>query len=725
MADRVKGITIQIGGDTAGLSKALSGVNRDLRATQSQLKDVERLLKLDPTNTELLAQKQRLLGQSVQQTKEKLAALREADRQAQEQLRSGKLGSEQYDALRREVVATTAELNRQESQLKSSHTALQQLGAACESIGGKARQLARATAAVSAASAGLLTAAVTSAAGFEDSFAKLSTLLDESVTDVDDYRQRLLAASDETGVAAADMAEGVYSAISASVDSADAIAFTVDAIRLAKGGFTDTAKAVDVLTTAINGYGLSASEAGAIGDLLITTQNLGKTTVDELAASMGKVIPVASAAGFGLEELSTGYAVLTQNGIATAEAGTYLKAMLNELTKAGGVTDKTLRELTGQGFAALKAEGRSTTEILGLLSESAQADGKTLKDLFGSVEGGSAAMVLARGAGEEYDAVLQQMTASAGATDKAFGKVTGTASQKLKKGLNELKNAGIELGAQLLPLVEKAAAAVQQLAGWLSGLDGTGQTVLVGLAAFIAVLAPAAQAVGVLTQAAGVLNAVLMANPIGLIIGLLAALGAALLLCSDDNESFLADLRQIWSGVQQVLGGVLTFLQGVFTGDWQAVWDGLAEIVKGAVTAVTGLLRTLGESLQAGINKLLEWLGLADKVSVGPSEYAAAMQARAAQARGQAHTVGKAPVTQLPMMAKGGTLLRGSAIVGEAGPELLTVNAGYTTVTPLSGDRPQPGTTVQLQASFYGYTHAQGAAVVRDLNRQLGRLYGV
>ena len=101
------------------------------------------------------------------------------------------------------------------------------------------------------------------------------------------------------------------------------------------------------------------------------------------------------------------------------------------------------------------------------------------------------------------------------------------------------------------------------------------------------------------------------------------------------------------------------------------------------------------------------------------------MQARAAQARGQTRTGGKAPVTQLPMMAKGGTLLRGSAIVGEAGPELLTVNAGYTTVTPLSGDRPQPGTTVQLQASFYGYTHAQGAAVVRDLNRQLGRLYGV
>ena len=99
-------------------------------------------------------------------------------------------------------------------------------------------------------------------------------------------------------------------------------------MKLAKGGFTDGAKAVDVLTTAINGYGLQAEDATRVSDLLITTQNLGKTTVDELASSMGPVIKMADNANFSIGELSAAYALMTKNGIATAESGTYLKQML-------------------------------------------------------------------------------------------------------------------------------------------------------------------------------------------------------------------------------------------------------------------------------------------------------------------------------------------------------------------------------------------------------------
>ena len=130
----------------------------------------------------------------------------------------------------------------------------------------------------------------------------------------------------------------------------------------------------DRLTTAINGYGMKAEDATRISDLLITTQNLGKTTVDELASSMGTVIPVANSVNFGIEELSASYAQLTKNGIATAESGTYLKAMLSELGKSGSITDETLRELTGKGFAQLKAEGTATTDILNLLDEAAKKD---------------------------------------------------------------------------------------------------------------------------------------------------------------------------------------------------------------------------------------------------------------------------------------------------------------------------------------------------------------
>ena len=169
------------------------------------------------------------------------------------------------------------------------------------------------------------TAITKMAVDYETSFAKVSTLLDKNIVDYDKYKNDILDASSESKIAVDEFSEAVYSSISAGVDQTKAIQFTTDAMKLAKGGFTDGAKAVDVMTTAINGYSLSADDATKISDMLITTQNLGKTTVDELAASMGKVIPIASSVNFGMDELSASYAQLTKNGIATAEAGTYLK----------------------------------------------------------------------------------------------------------------------------------------------------------------------------------------------------------------------------------------------------------------------------------------------------------------------------------------------------------------------------------------------------------------
>lgn len=156
------------------------------------------------------------------------------------------------------------------------------------------------------------TAATKMAVDYESSFAKVSTLLDANVVNYQEYKNQLLDASSESKIAIDEFSEAVYSSISAGVDQTKAISFTTDAMKLAKGGFTDGAKAVDVLTTAINGYNLKSSDATRISDLLITTQNLGKTTVDELASSMGTVIPVASSVNFNINELSASYAQLTK-----------------------------------------------------------------------------------------------------------------------------------------------------------------------------------------------------------------------------------------------------------------------------------------------------------------------------------------------------------------------------------------------------------------------------
>lgn len=347
---------------------------------------------------------------------------------------------------------------------------------------------------------GLLTgvgiAAGKMAMDFESSFAQVSTLLDSNVVNFTDYKNQLLDASTESKIAVGEFSDSVYESISAGVDQTKAIGFTTDAMKLAKGGFTDGAKAVDVLTTAINGYGLKTEDATKISDMLITTQNLGKTKVDELAASMGTVIPVANGANFEINELSAAYAQLTKNGIATAESGTYLKSMLSELTTYGSKTDKALRELTGKGFAGLKEEGKSTTDILSLLGENAEKSGMTLKDMFGSAEAGSAALVLMKGDGAEYDEMLRAMGDSAGATQEAFDKIDTTPAEQLKGALNALKNEGIKLGVELIPVVTKIAGGLTKVADAFNNLSEEQRENIIKWGALALVAGPALKLVG-------------------------------------------------------------------------------------------------------------------------------------------------------------------------------------------------------------------------------------
>lgn len=334
------------------------------------------------------------------------------------------------------------------------------------------------------------------AVDFESSFAKVSTLLDSNVVDFGQYKNELINASSDSKIAVDEFSEAVYSSISAGVDQTKAIEFTKNAMKLAKGGFTDGAKAVDVLTTAINGYNMQAEDATKISDLLITTQNLGKTTVDELASSMGTVIPVANSVNFGIEELSASYAQLTKNGIATAESGTYLKAMLSELGKSGSITDETLRELTGKGFAQLKAEGVPTADILKQLGDYAAQNGKTLKDMFGSVEAGSAALVLAKGGGEEYNEMLRGMETSAGATQEAFDKMDATPAEQLAGALNELKNEGIKFGSAFVPVIEKAAGILGKASDAFSELSDEQQDNVIKWGMVMAAAGPVLKIVG-------------------------------------------------------------------------------------------------------------------------------------------------------------------------------------------------------------------------------------
>lgn len=211
---------------------------------------------------------------------------------------------------------------------------------------------------------------------------------------------------------------------------------------------------------------------------------------------MGKVIPIANSVNFGMDELSASYAQLTKNGIATAEAGTYLKQMLSELGKTGSDADKALKEMTGKGFAELKKEGMATADILNMMSQYAEQNDMTLKDMFGSVEAGSAALVLAKGNGQEYNEMLAAMNTSAGATQEAFEKMDATPAEQLKGALNELRNSGVKFGAAFVPVITKVSDVLSGAADAFSGLSEEQQENVVKWGMVLAAVGPVMRVTG-------------------------------------------------------------------------------------------------------------------------------------------------------------------------------------------------------------------------------------
>ncbi|MDY2681585.1 MAG: phage tail tape measure protein [Faecalibacterium prausnitzii] len=305
--------------------------------------------------------------------------------------------------------------------------------------------------------AGLVKASVNIGAAFETSLAKVGTIADAGKLSVEDLSRQVLATSTDMGIAAADIAEAAYQAISAGQDTTDAVAFAGKAAKLAAAGFTSSSAAVDILTTALNAYGMSADQADHVSDVLLTTQNLGKTSVDELASSMGRVIPLAAAYNVSVENLSGTLAVMTANGIATAEATTYTKSMLNELGSAGSKVGKILQAETGKSFAQLNAEGKSLGDVLQILYDSVGGNSTAFAGLWSSVEAGTGALSLANSGADRFNAVLDQMQNSTGATEAAYSTMTDTLQHRVDSLQTAAQNLGITLYEQLEPSLGDAA----------------------------------------------------------------------------------------------------------------------------------------------------------------------------------------------------------------------------------------------------------------------------
>lgn len=460
---------------------------------------------------------------------------------------------------------------------------------------------------------------------FESALAKVSTIADSSKVSMEDMEKAIVNTSNNIGVASKDVAEAVYGAISAGVDTASAVDFVTSANKLAVAGFTDVAKATDVLTTVVNAYGLEMQDVNKVSDILMMTQNAGKTTVDELASSLGKAIPVANANSVSFANIGSAMATATAKGIATSEATTYLSSMMKELGTSSTGVAKALKEKTGKSFKDLMDEGASLTDVLAIVGDIAKESGVGINEMFGSAEAGSMALTLMSDGGEQFTQTLNDMNNATGVTDEGFNKMNNTMETKIQKAITSTQNAMIQLGGIIAPIVTTVAEKVTELANKFSNLPSGVQTVIVVLGGLLAIIPPllilfgsTISAIGTITTAFG--SAGIIGKAFGSMFGVLkgavsGAMGVFTGLVGTLKTVGSAFITLATNPMTWVILGIVALATAIFLiiKNWdvvkeyiikfgQAVWDKIKEAFEG----IKNTISTVVESVKSTISTHVE-----------------------------------------------------------------------------------------------------------------------
>lgn len=647
MASRIQGITVEIGGDTTKLQTALKGLNGEIKSTQTALKDVEKLLKMDPGNTELLAQKEKLLAQAVDETKQKLETLKTAAEQANTALANGDISQEQYDALQREIVETEQKLRSLETQANQSATAVQKIAATGESLkttGDNISNAGKKLLPVTAAVTGLGTASVTTAANFESSMSQvqatmgitkdsMSTLDGQSVNTMDALSNLAKEMGASTAFSATECAEALNYLALAGYSTQEMADTLPTVLNLAAAGGIDLASASDMVTDAMSALGMETAEADTMVDQMAKTASTTNTSVAQLGEGILTIGATAKSIKGGTAELNTALGILANNGIKGAEGGTHLRNIILSLQNP---TDKAAAQMEALGVSVYDSEGnmRSMNDILGDLNTS--MEGMTSEDkaniistIFNKTDLSSVNALLAN-TGSTWDSLQSSIENSAGAAQQ----MADTQLDNLQGQLTLLKSAleglAISFGQLLMPALKSIVGAVQKVVDWLNSLDEGTKKVIVTVALVAGALGPVLIVVGKVISAVGTImtiipklggalkavqgamaafNAVCAANPYVLIIAAIVALIAIFVVLWNKCEGFRNFWKGLWEGIKNIVSTVVEALKGFFTGVIDFVknnWQGLLLMLVNPFAGAFKLLYDNCEGFRNFINGILE-----------------------------------------------------------------------------------------------------------------------
>ena len=604
MANRIKGITVEIGGDTTKLSKALEGVNKDIKGTQTQLKDVQKLLKLDPTNTELLSQKHKLLADAVSATKEKLEVLKTAAEQANTALANGEISQQQYDALQREIIEieTENELKRLTTEANNSHTALEKMGvlgetlqSAGDKISGVGQKLLPVTAGVTA----LGTIAVKTGADFDAAMSKVAAVSGATGSEMDALREKAREMGSKTKFSASEAADAMNYMAMAGWKTNDMLSGIEGIMNLAAASGEDLASTSDIVTDALTAFGLSASDSGHFADILAAASSNANTNVSMMGETFKYAAPVLGSLGYSAED-----SAITNLAKPTDTVASAMEQYGISLTDSSGKM-YSLRELMEQ-----------LRQKLGVLSEAEQA--QAAASLFGK-EAMSGMLAIINGSPADFEKLSNAIDTCSDAVDGYNGtteKMAAVMQDNLAGQVTILKSQLEELAISfsdiLMPTIRSIVSRIQELVDKLNQLDPQTKETIAKIALVAAALGPMLIALGKTVSSVGTVFSAISKLPalfsavqsgIGAVTGALgvslspllaviaavAALAAAFVHLWNTNETFKNNIIGIWEQIKSTFTGLtqgitdrlnaLGFDFESFTDVLKAAWDGLCNLL--------------------------------------------------------------------------------------------------------------------------------------------------
>ena len=641
---RIKGITIEIGGDTTKLEASLKSVNQEIRGTESKLKDVEKLLKMDPGNTNLLSQKYKTLQQDISATKQKLETLKEASKQADQALKDGTISQDQYDALQREIAETEQSLKSLEQEYKNfGSVQAQQVAAAGEKmkeLGGKIEDAGQTlTTHVTLPLAAVGAAGVASFAEVDKTMQLTNQTMGNTAEEAELLNSAMKEAAANSTFGMKDAATATLNFARAGLDAEQAAAALAPAMNLAagEGGNLDTVSSGLVAT--INGFHGSFEDAGHYADVFAAACNNSALDVDSLSSAMSVAAPIFSAAGYTVNDAALYMGVMANNGIEADKAANSLKTGLARLVSPAKEGAEMMAQL---GISVTNADGtmkdsitiqRELHEAFGKLSESEQIAAASA--IFGKNQM-APWLALINTAPEDVGALDESLRNCAGTTNEmaeAMMSGFGGSLEKLKSSIDVLVTS---IGEALAPI-----DFIQVLVDKFNALTPAQQQTIVQIGLVVAAIGPLLIIVGKIISSVGTIMTwapkivsgiqniigigsklmgglqalwgVILANPITLIVAAIAAAVAAFIYFWNTSEEFRQFWINLWeaikTAVQTVVDGIVNFFTvtipeafnsfvAFFQGLWEGVkgffsgvWEGMKEVVTTAWEAIKNVVQ--------------------------------------------------------------------------------------------------------------------------------------